>query len=134
MVQIVVRYEGNKKCQLTHPEGMALMTDVPKDLGGEATAFSPTDLIASGLVTCILTTIALWGERHQLDLTGMSATVEKEMSTTTNRIGRLAVTIIVPAAVAPEELRARLEAIGHRCPVHASLHPEIEAPILYRYV
>ena len=74
------------------------------------------------------------GERHQLDLTGMSATVEKEMSLKPSRIGRLAVTITVPAAAAPEELRARLEAMGHRCPVHASLHPEIEAPILYRYV
>jgi putative redox protein len=134
MIEIAARYEGNQKCHLTHPEGMTLQTDTPKDLGGDASAFSPTDLIASGLVTCILTIIALWGERHQLDLTGMSAEVEKEMSLKPSRIGRLAVTITVPVAAAPEELRPRLEAMGHRCPVHASLHPEIEAPILYCYV
>lgn len=134
MVQIMARYEGNKKCYLIHPEGHTLPTDAPKDLGGDSSAFSPTDLVASGLVTCILTTIAMWAERRQLDLTGMSAAVEKEMSAHANRIGRLAVTVTVPAALIPEELRPRLEAIGYRCPVHASLHPEIEAPILYRYV
>ena len=134
MVQIATRYDGNKKCQLTHPDGMTLTTDVPRELGGDASAFSPTDLIASGLAACILTTIGMWGERHQLDLTGMSATVEKEMSTTANRIGRLPVTVSVPTAAVSEELRPRLEAMGHRCPVHASLHPEIDAPIFYRYV
>jgi putative redox protein len=134
MIEITARYDGKTKCLLTHPEGMILTTDTPRELGGDASAFSPTDLIASGLATCILTTIALWGERHQLELTGMSATVEKEMRVKPSRIGRLAVTITVPSAAVPEEQRARLEAIGYRCPVHASLHPEIEAPILYRYV
>ncbi len=129
----MARYVGNTKCHLVHPEGHTLQTDAPKDLGGDSSAFSPTELIASGLATCILTTIAMWAERRQLDLTGMSAAVEKEMSVSPSRIGRLAVTITVPAALIPEELRPRLEAIGYRCPVHASLHPEIEAPILYNY-
>jgi putative redox protein len=134
MIRIAARYDGKNKCHVTHPEGMTLLTDTPRDLGGDASAFSPTDLVASGLVTCILTTIALWAERRQLDLTGMSATVEKEMATPPRRIGRLAVTITVPAAAVAEELRPRLEEVGHRCPVHASLHPEIEAPIIYQYV
>ncbi|WP_395094883.1 OsmC family protein [Armatimonas sp.] len=134
MVSLSVRYEGNKKCHLTHQEGMTLNTDAPKDLGGDASAFSPTDLIAAGLASCILTTIGMWGERHQLNLSGMRATVDKEMSTPPRRIGRLSVTITVPAAGVPEALRARLEVIGHSCPVHASLHPEIDAPIIYQYV
>ena len=134
MVQLAARYEGNKKCSLTHPEGHTLLTDAPRDLGGDSSAFSPTELVASGLAACILTTIGMWAERRQLDLTGMSATVEKEMSVSPSRIGRLAVTVTVPTAAVPEELRPRLETIGYRCPVHASLHPEIEAPILYRYV
>ncbi len=113
---------------------MTLNTDAPKDLGGDASAFSPTDLIAAGLASCILTTIGMWGERHQLNLSGMRATVDKEMSTPPRRIGRLSVTITVPAAGVPEALRARLEVIGHSCPVHASLHPEIDAPIIYQYV
>jgi putative redox protein len=58
MVEIKVRYSGSKKCDLQHPEGSTLRTDAPKDIGGEATAFSPTDLVAAALSSCILTTIA----------------------------------------------------------------------------
>ena len=70
MVTISVRYSGSKKCELKHPEGATLRTDAPKDIGGEASAFSPTDLVASGLASCILTTMAMFGERHGVDLTG----------------------------------------------------------------
>lgn len=134
MVHISVVYQGNKKCSLQHQEGPTLTTDAPRDIGGDASAFSPTDLVAAGLASCILTTIGMWGERHNLDLSGASAEVEKEMSASPRRIGRLPVTITIPSAAVPAELRERMEKIGHSCPVHASLHPEIDAPILYRYI
>ncbi len=135
MLQIAVRYAGNKKCDLVHPEGAAIRTDAPKDIGGDATAFSPTDLVAAALASCVLTTIAMWGERHGLDLAGASARVEKHMSQppAARRIARLPVVVTLPAAKVPMELRERLEAIGHKCPVHATLHPECDAPIEYRY-
>lgn len=136
MVNISVRYTGNKKCDLVHPEGPTLRTDAPKDIGGDATAFSPTDLVAAGLASCILTTIAMWAERHNLKLDGASATIEKHMTVPPGprRIARLPVVVTIPAASVPADMRARLEDIGHRCPVHASLHPEVDAPITYRYV
>ena len=135
MLTIAVRYAGHKKCDLVHPEGATLRTDAPKDIGGEASAFSPTDLVAAGLASCILTTIAMFGERHGLDITGASATVEKHMSAppAPRRIARLPVVVTLPAAV-PPDLRDRVEKVGHACPVHASLHPEVDAPITYRYV
>lgn len=134
MVEIKVRYSGNKKCDLQHPEGATLRTDAPKDIGGDASAFSPTDLVASGLASCILTTMAMFGERHGIDLTGATATVEKHMSQppAPRRIARLPVSVTLPASV-PAEMRERLERVGHTCPVHASLHPEVDAPIAYRY-
>jgi putative redox protein len=134
MVEIKVRYSGNKKCDLQHPEGATLRTDAPKDIGGDASAFSPTDLIASGLASCILTTMAMFGERHGIDLTGATATVEKRMSQppAPRRIARLPVVVTLPASV-PNEMRERLERVGHTCPVHASLHPEVDAPITYVY-
>lgn len=134
MVEIKVRYSGSKKCDLTHPEGATLRTDAPKDIGGDASAFSPTDLVASGLASCILTTMAMFGERHGIDLTGATATVEKHMSQppAPRRIARLPVVVTLPASV-PAEMRERLERVGHTCPVHASLHPEVDAPITYRY-
>ncbi|MFM9958221.1 MAG: OsmC family protein [Phycisphaerales bacterium] len=134
MVNISVRYAGNKKCDLKHPEGATLGTDAPKDIGGDASAFSPTDLVAAGLASCILTTMAMFGERHGIDLTGATASVEKHMSTppSPRRIARLPVTVHLPASV-PVEMRERLERVGHTCPVHASLHTEVEAPILFVY-
>lgn len=134
MVTIETTYIGHKKCDLTHPEGATLRTDAPKDIGGDATAFSPTDLVAAALASCILTTIAMWGERHNLDITGATASVEKHMTTppSPRRIGRLPVTVRLPASV-PPEMRERLEKVGHSCPVHASLHAEVDAPITYVY-
>lgn len=134
MVKIQVRYPGGKKCELTHPEGATLRTDAPKDIGGDATAFSPTDLVAAGLASCILTTIAMYAERHGINIAGASASVEKHMSQppSPRRIARLPVVVTLPATV-PAEMRERMERVGHTCPVHASLHPEIDAPIEYRY-
>ncbi len=135
MVEISVRYAGSKKCELEHPEGATLRTDAPKDIGGEASAFSPTDLVAAGLASCILTTMAMFAERNGLDLTGATAKVEKHMTTppAARRIGKLPVVVTLPSSV-PAEWRERLERVGHTCPVHASLHAEVEAPIEYRYV
>jgi putative redox protein len=134
MVEIKVRYSGSKKCDLQHPEGATLRTDAPKDIGGDASAFSPTDLVASGLASCILTTMAMFGERHAIELTGATATVEKHMSQppAPRRIARLPVVVTLPASV-PTDMRERLERVGHTCPVHASLHPEVDAPITYIY-
>ncbi|MDX2146020.1 MAG: OsmC family protein [Planctomycetota bacterium] len=136
MVRITTTYTGNKKCELVHPEGATLRTDAPKDIGGDASAFSPTDLVAAGLASCILTTIAMWGERHGLDISGARASVEKHMAQppAPRRIAKLPVVVEVPSRAVPAEMRERMEAIGHKCPVHASLHPEVEAPIEYRYV
>lgn len=134
MVNINVRYAGQKKCDLKHPEGATLRTDAPKDIGGDASAFSPTDLVAAGLASCILTTMAMYGERHGIDLTGATASVEKHMTTppAPRRIARLPVVVNLPASV-PPDMRERLERVGHTCPVHATLHPEVDAPITYRY-
>ncbi len=135
MLTISVRYSGSKKCDLKHPEGATLRTDAPRDIGGDASAFSPTDLVASGLASCILTTIAMWAERQGMDITGATASVEKHMSVppAPRRIARLPVTVTIPAGAIPPDMRERAEKIGHACPVHASLHPEVDAPIVYRY-
>jgi uncharacterized OsmC-like protein len=134
MVNIAVVYRGNKKCDLAHPEGATLRTDAPKDIGGEASAFSPTDLVAAGLASCVLTTMAMFAERHGLSIDGAKATIEKHMSQppAPRRIARLPLVVTLPASL-PAEMRERLERAGNACPVKASLHPEVEATIEYRY-
>lgn len=135
MVTIRVASVTPKKCELVHQEGPTLKTDAPKDIGGDASAFSPTDLIAAGLAACILTTMSMFAERHQIDLSGTKATVEKHMTQppTPRRIARLPVVVTLSSRV-PIEMRERIEAAGNKCPVKATLHPDVEAPIEYRYV
>lgn len=132
MVEIDVTYTGNKKCQLRHQEGLELRTDAPRDIGGDASAFSPTDLVAAALASCIVTTMGMYAERHDIDLTGIKAHVVKEMNPSPRRIGRLPVVVTLPASV-PEDFRPALERAAHLCPVHASLHPDIDTPMDFRY-
>lgn len=132
MVEIEARYDGSKKCTLTHQEGITLKTDAPKDIGGDASAFSPTDLVAAALAACVLTTMAMFAERHELDLTGMTAHIGKEMTASPRRIGHLPLTVHLPRLVS-DEMRPTLERVAHSCPVHASLHTDVDAPITFHY-
>jgi putative redox protein len=100
---------------------------------GRGEAFSPTDLVATALATCMLTTMAIVAERHQIELKGATAKVVKIMATQpTRRVGELAVEIHLPAGI-PDDQRARLENAAHACPVHRSLHPDVKIPITFHW-
>lgn len=129
MVPITSRYEGGLSCRATHgPSQSQLVTDAPKDNEGQGRYFSPTDLVATALSTCVLTTMAIVAKRHGIDFSGASAEVEKHMNQTPRRIGRLPLRVQVRGSFTPEQ-RKLLENAAHHCPVHKSLHPDIEAPI-----
>lgn len=130
MVQISVRYDGRLRCTAEHgPSKSTLVTDAPVDNHGRGEAFSPTDLVATALGTCMLTIMGIHAERHAIDLSGARATVEKVMSAAApRRIARLVTRIELP--LPPDHPhRGSLEAAAHACPVHKSLHPEIDAPV-----
>lgn len=130
MVRIDLEYQGDLHCSAVHePSGKQLSTDAPKDNQGRGESFSPTDLVATALGSCMLTIMGIVARTHSIDITGTTASVEKEMSTSApRRIARLAVKIHVPHAVS-EENRKRLENGVHTCPVHKSLHPDMEIPV-----
>lgn len=134
MVEITAVYEGQLHCIATHgPSHTTLPTDAPKDNMGKGESFSPTDLMATALGTCILTTMAILATRHNIDITGATIRVEKHMTTTgPRRIARLPAEVRMPWALSPED-QQRLENAAHTCPVHKSLHPEIDAPILFTW-
>ena len=135
MVSMHAVYDGAKKCTLTHDSsGAVIRSDAPTDIGGDGSSFSPTDLVGSALAGCILTTMAMFAERHDVALDGAAARVTKEMTTEApRRIARLAVAIALPAANVPVDFRGKLEKIAVSCPVHKSLHPDIEAPVTFTY-
>jgi putative redox protein len=134
MVEIQIAYEGQLHCSATHaPSGTRLTTDAPKDNMGLGESFSPTDLVATALGTCILTTMAIAAQRRGIALNGATARVTKEMTTTPpRRLGRLTVEIVMSQDL-PEEERTRLEHAANACPVHKSLHPDVEIPITFRW-
>lgn len=132
MVEIQMKYEGQLRCAATHgPSGNVLHTDAPKDNMGKGEAFSPTDLVATALGTCMLTTMAISAQRHGIAFEGASAKVGKEMVTApVRRIGRLVVEISVPMKHSEEDER-RLRAAALACPVHKSLHPDVQVPVTF---
>lgn len=135
-VEITAIYEGKLRCVATHgPSQATVPTDAPVDNGGSGAEFSPTDLVATALGTCVMTTMGLVAARHEVDLTGMKVHVTKVMTQQpVRRIASLATIVTVPSsAVAEASMRDRLEAAAKKCPVHASLHPDIDAPITFRY-
>lgn len=135
-VEITGEYVGSLGVVAKHaPSGATLSTDAPLDNGGKGQSFSPTDLVATALGSCVLTILGLVGERHELDLTGCTVHVTKEMITApVRRIGRLKTVVTVPAGrVEDAEMRKRLETAAGKCPVHQSLHPDIDAPIDFVY-
>jgi putative redox protein len=134
MVKMSIVYEGQLHCALTHePSGSLISTDAPKDNMGRGEAFSPTDLVAAALGSCMLTVMGIAAVKHSIDLKGTRVDVSKEMITNpVRRIGSISVTLHMPASI-PQDKRAVLEAAANSCPVHKSLHPDVQTPIQFIY-
>ncbi|MXO90290.1 OsmC family protein [Pontixanthobacter aquaemixtae] len=133
MVAIKIEYVGNLHCQATHaPSGSQLTTDAPADNMGKGEAFSPTDLVATALGTCILTVMGTKAQSMDIDLSGSTVVVEKEMASGPRRIGRLATSIVIPHQVSERD-RKVLEAAAFTCPVHKSMSPDVEMPIAFEW-
>ncbi|MCS7316044.1 MAG: OsmC family protein [Bryobacterales bacterium] len=132
-VVIEGRYLGRKKIRLVHePSGAELLTDAPRDNYGEASSFSPTDLVAGALGACMMTIIGILAEREGLDVSGMHMRVEKHMQPEPRRIARLELVLHLPAALSAED-RRRLESAARSCPVSRCLHPDIAVEHRFLY-
>ena len=134
MVKINIVYEGHLRCALTHePSGTVIRTDAPKDNMGKGEAFSPTDLVAAALGSCMLTIMGIAAAKHGIDVKGTTAEVGKEMITApVRRIGSISVTLRMAPGI-PQDKRSMLEAAAHSCPVHKSLHPDVATPITFAW-
>ncbi|MFP5205774.1 MAG: OsmC family protein [Acidobacteriota bacterium] len=134
MVNIQVEYQGDLHCKATHgPSATELNTDAPKDNQGRGESFSPTDLVATALGSCMLTIMGILARTLQIDISGATASVSKEMTATApRRIQRLTVNIHVPRPISAED-REKFVRAAQTCPVHKSLHPEIEVPLRFTW-
>jgi len=130
MVAISITYEGQLRTRAIHgPSGTALHTDAPRDNHGRGESFSPTDLVATALGSCMLTIMGIAANKLKIAMEGATVTVEKEMVTSpVRRIGALKVVIRVSGALDAAQQQALRDA-ALSCPVHQSLHPDVAIPV-----
>ncbi len=134
MVEIQLYYKGNLRVEAVHgPSGAVLQTDAPVDNQGEGQSFSPTDLAATSLGACMATIMGIKARDKGIPLDGLRMRVEKHMSDDSpRRIVRIVVEFHVPLP-ADHPQRQLLEAAAMACPVHHSLHPDIEKDIRWHW-
>lgn len=127
-----VTYLGDLRTECKHLlSGQKIITDAPPDNQGKGEAFSPTDLTATSLATCILTTMGI--RAKELDITGARAEVTKIMASDPRRISRIEVKITMPKNGFSDKDKKVLEAIARTCPVALSLSENIEQVIDFEW-
>lgn len=127
MATISEKYLGDLRVECVHnASGTVIITDAPVDNKGKGEAFSPTDLCATALASCATTIMGIYARSHDIDITGMTVEVVKTMSASPRRIGKLEVTFNMPEREYSDREKKALINAAHTCPVHLSLHPDIE--------
>ena len=135
MSDFKITYKGNLSTEMTHLDsGDKIVTDAPKDNQGLGRTFSPTDLVASSLGSCMITIIAIADRTHNLNILGMDSSVSKIMSNTSpRRIGRIDVVIDIRGEF-DEKSKKIIARSSENCPVHHSLNSDIKIDLKINYL
>ena len=127
-----VLYNGGLRTTCTHlRSGDSFETDAPVDNNGKGERFSPTDLMATSLATCMITVMGIKARAMGFDLDGVKIDVLKIMKSDPRRVGGIELTFHIPGELAgmDEKTRTILRNTGKTCPVQLSLHPDIEVKV-----
>jgi len=130
-----VVYEGNLRTVCTHlKSGSSIETDAPPDNQGKGERFSPTDLVATALGSCMLTIMGMKARDIDVDLSEVKIDVEKIMKADPRRIGGINLTFHFPdSLILDDKQRTILERAAHTCPVVNSLHPDIVVNAIFNW-
>ena len=133
MSQSNIVYKDNLRTEAVHlSSGEAIITDAPVDNNGKGEAFSPTDLVAAALGSCMITIMGIAAQKHNIDISGTSASVKKIMGSNPRKIDEVVIDISMSNHL-NENDRKRLERAALSCPVHKSLHPDLIKTISFFY-
>lgn len=130
-----ILYEGNLRTQATHLQsGNEIFTDAPIDNQGNGEAFSPTDLAATALGSCMMTIMGIYARNHDLDLKGSTMQITKIMAENPRRIAEVKIVVMIKCnTVLPDEKRKALEHAAKNCPVAMSLHQDVIQNVQFFY-
>ncbi|WP_339728998.1 OsmC family protein [Maribacter stanieri] len=128
-----VTYNGALRTECVHLKSNdSFVTDAPVDNNGLGQAFSPTDTVATGLASCMLTMMGIKANGLEVDLKDTTASVTKHMAASPRRISKIEVEVHLPKEISDKN-RKILVHTANTCPVHYSLHPDIEKVITYNW-
>ena len=132
MVRIDAIYDGNLRCTATHePSGAKVITDAPVDNMGKGESFSPTDLLATSMLTCVMTIVAIRADSKGISVQGMSGSVEKSMAANPRRISKLELVVNLPSNLSMDD-RTWLITEGCNCPVCVSVSESMEVDVTFQ--
>jgi putative redox protein len=131
----LVTYLDELRTEAVHVRsGTSIHTDAPVDNHGRGAAFSPTDLLATSLAACMITTIGIMAEGKNIPLKGLQARVVKHMAADPRRVARVEVHLELIGEGLGDRERAMIEHTARTCPVAVSLHPDLIQEMVFRYV
>lgn len=131
---IKVTYEGDLHTDSVHIQsGAKIATDAPRDNHGKGENFSPTDMVASALASCILTIMGIKAQEMNIDIKGTQAEVTKIMNISPRRIGEIKINIRFPKLNLEEKQKIILERVAHTCPVSLTLSPEVVQNVSFEW-
>ena len=128
-----VVYKGNLRTEATHLQsGSLIETDAPTDNNGKGERFSPTDIVATALGSCMLTIMGMKAETMNIDLTGTKLDIQKIMAANPRRISGVQIVFRFPDTLTlSEKEKIILENAAHTCPVVKSLHPDLKVEVTF---
>jgi putative redox protein len=128
-----VTYIGDLRTRCEHlRSGNSYITDAPTDNNGKGEAFSPTDTLATGLANCMLTIMGIKARDLDVSLDGSTALVTKTMASNPRRISKIEIQMDLPSNISSKHQKI-LENAAKTCPVHHSLHPDIEKIVAFNW-
>lgn len=134
MITVKSTYEGALRTTAQHVKsGNTFQTDAPLDNNGKGEAFSPTDTVAAALASCMMTVMAIDGEKQGIDMSGMHTETTKIMSAEPRRISALKIDFYWDNCTATTEQREALKEIGRNCPVALSLSANLRQEITFHF-
>ena len=130
-----IEYEGSLRTIATHLQsGTTIETDAPVDNQGKGERFSPTDLVATALGSCMLTIMGIKARDMDIDLKGVTIEVQKNMKTDPRRIGSVDLVFHFPKSIQlDEKQKTILRNAALTCPVAKSLHPDLEQNVAFSW-
>lgn len=135
MITSSVIYKGDLRTEATHLQsGNVILTDAPKDNHGKGEAFSPTDLVATALASCMISVMGIVSKKEGITtLDGATAEIIKVMFTEPRRIGEIHIAITFPKKDFTEKEKKIYEHAAHTCPVAKSLHPDLKQVVTFNW-